>query len=545
MSNYLRRHLNRETPQSEPLDENQIQNAAGGYVYKIDTFDQVKRFLVMGTEGGTYYTSEADLTKQNFTNLSEAIKQDGVRVVDMALEVSDKGLAAKNDFAIFALAVAMAEGDLPTKRRAREVYTQVARTGTHHLMFADFVLNMRGVGKLTKFALGDWYKEKTDDQLAFQVAKYQNREGWTHRDVLQKIHWGRNTPLYRWITRNPLFDSRKNFAGKHNEISGELPSIIQGYEVAKDLGNSESATDKDVITAINQFGLTHEMVPNRFKNSAKVWEALLVNMPVGALLRNLGKMSSLKMFPNLSDNNGNTDTVLDRITPDSVKYGRLHPITILGTMKVYQNGAGVRGNLTWTPNQEICERLEEAFYWGFKTVEPTGKNLMLALDVSGSMTWSYPMASSPQLSCAEIAAVIAMVTARTERRSYICGFADTFRELPITKRSTLQEAISVTRDMSFGGTDCALPMQIALKQGLDVDGFCVYTDNETWSGGTHPKRALEIYRNTKGRDARLAVLAMTATDCSIADPNVDYMADFVGISSDTPRLMSQFIKGEF
>ena len=155
------------------------------------------------------------------------------------------------------------------------------------------------------------------------------------------------------------------------------------------------------------------------------------------------------------------------------------------------------------------------------------------------------MAAYPTLSCAEVAAVMAMVTARTERRSYICGFADTFRELPITKRSTLREATAVTKDMSFGATDCGQPMIEALARGWDVDGFAVYTDNETWAGRTHPKTELERYRQKKGRDARLAVAAMTATDCSIADPTVPYMADFVGISTDTPRLISQYLAGEF
>lgn len=542
---YLRNHLRRDVPQSEPLDDNQIQNAAGGYVYKISPMDQVRRFLVMGTEGGTYYTKETELTKANCKNLSKAIQTNGVEVVNMALEVSDNGRAKKNDMAIFALALAMAEGDLETKRQVRKVYTKVARTGTHHLMFVDFLSSMRkGIGKLPKYTIGDWYAEKTDEQLAYQVVKYQSRSGYTHRDVLQKIHYGKNTPLYRWITRNGL-DARTNFAGEHSAVGGELPEIIHGYELAKALGNDENATDAEVIKMIETYNLTHEMVPNRFKNSAKVWEALLPHMPITALIRNLGKMSSLNMFPNMSRENQNTDLVIDKINQESVRKGRLHPITVLAAMRTYEGGEGIRGDNTWSANKEIVDHLEDAFYWAFDTVEPTGKNMMLALDVSGSMTWSYPMASSPNLTCAEIAAVMAMVSLRTEPRSYICGFADTFRDLPITKRSTLREATSVTRDMSFGRTDCAQPMIEALQRGYDVDGFAVYTDNETWAGRIHPKKALETYRERKGIDARLVVLGMTATECSIADPTVPYMADFVGISNDTPRMVSEFLAGRF
>ena len=40
---------------------------------------------------------------------------------------------------------------------------------------------------------------------------------------------------------------------------------------------------------------------------------------------------------------------------------------------------------TWTPVREVVDALDAAFYTAFGNVEPTGKRLLLALDVSGSM----------------------------------------------------------------------------------------------------------------------------------------------------------------
>jgi len=45
-------------------------------------------------------------------------------------------------------------------------------------------------------------------------------------------------------------------------------------------------------------------------------------------------------------------------------------------------------------------------------------------------------------------------------------------------------------NLPFGRTDCALPMVWALRKGLEIDHFCVYTDNETWAGTIHPHQAL-------------------------------------------------------
>ena len=45
----------------------------------------------------------------------------------------------------------------------------------------------------------------------------------------------------------------------------------------------------------------------------------------------------------------------------------------------------MRGKHTWTPVGQIVDALDAAFYTAFENVEPTGKRLLLALDVSGSM----------------------------------------------------------------------------------------------------------------------------------------------------------------
>jgi 60 kDa SS-A/Ro ribonucleoprotein len=78
-----------------------------------------------------------------------------------------------------------------------------------------------------------------------------------------------------------------------------------------------------------------------------------------------------------------------------------------------------------------------------------------------------------------------------------------------------------------------------------VDGFVVYTDNETYFGKVHPKTALENYRQKMGIDARLVVVGMTATKFSIAEPGNAAMMDVVGFSSDAPQLISGFVSGKF
>src|SRR5262249_5859945 len=92
----------------------------------------------------------------------------------------------------------------------------------------------------------------------------------------------------------------------------------------------------------------------------------------------------------------------------------------------------------------------------------------------------------------------------------------------------------------FGATDCALPMVWALRKRMEIDHFCVYTDNETWAGTIHPHQALAEYRRKTGIPARLSVVGMTATDFTIADPEDPGTLDVAGFDSAVPSLLAGF-----
>ena len=51
-------------------DKDQVESSAGGYVYAIDPWSRVDRFLILGTEGETYFAAEHTLTQENATNLA-------------------------------------------------------------------------------------------------------------------------------------------------------------------------------------------------------------------------------------------------------------------------------------------------------------------------------------------------------------------------------------------------------------------------------------------------------------------------------------------
>jgi 60 kDa SS-A/Ro ribonucleoprotein len=196
--------------------------------------------------------------------------------------------------------------------------------------------------------------------------------------------------------------------------------------------------------------------------------------------------------------------------------------------------------MTWGVVGPVVDALESAFYGAFKNVEPAGKRTLLALDVSGSM--SGAVLGDGVLTARDASAVMAMVTARTEPEYAFMGFSHQPIELPITAAMTLDQVIRTISGIPFGCTDCGLPMVYANKRGLHVDTFCVYTDNETYVGPAHPHTAMRDYRK-RVPGAKLAVVGMTSTGFTIADPADTGMLDVVGFDAAAPAMIADFSSG--
>jgi 60 kDa SS-A/Ro ribonucleoprotein len=328
---------------------------------------------------------------------------------------------------------------------------------------------------------------------------------------------------------------------------------IWAFERAKQLGVKNGPTS-ELIKLIRDYQLPHECVPNDAKGDAKVWEAMLPSMGITAIIRNLGKMTSVGLLTPLGDF---TKIVCDRLRDVKLlKAGRVHPLAILVASQIYAQGHGDKGSLTWTPVHQILAALNDAFYLAFKTIEPTNKRWMLALDVSGSMGMSR-IAGMSGITPRVGSAAMALVTAATEKQHEFVAFTSgnypsmhsrTHRlgsgisPLAIFPGDRLDEVVEKISDIPFGGTDCALPMIHARENQIPVDCFVVYTDSETWHGAVHPHRALQDYRQKMGIGAKLIVVGMVANEFTIADPSDAGMLDVVGFDSAVPQVMADFVR---
>lgn len=524
------------TPQTErtPGRNDEVRNNAGGYGFAVADRERLERFLILGTDGGTYYVKERDLTNQNVSFVKQLIKSNDRLVVDVLVDVADNNRAAKNTPSVFAVALLLSEGADTAYMRERNVVNKVVRTSTHLFQFANFIDSLGGWGRAKRSAIADWYAGKTADQLAYQAVKYRQREGWTHRDLFRKVH-----P----VGIQPQVGSF--ILGKDVGAFSDDARVIEGFQRMQKAGSV-----KEVISLLDEYkGLPWETVPTQFLKSDKVWKTIFYNgMGQTALLRNVTRFAKIGAFDDLKFAGDVAAALAD---PERIAKGRMHPVAYANALGVYGQGQvrgddygwGVSRQKDWDVNAKVLGGIEAGFYESFATVEPANKRTMVAVDVSGSMTWGAP-AGLVGMNYLEAAAVMSMVTVRTEPYAMITAFATQFQSVNVSDNDSLNTVLQKFGKLKMGGTDVSAPMRYATKRGLDIDTFVVYSDMETWAGDQKPFQALNEYRKSSGNNAKLVAVGLASTSNTVADPqDKDGSLNVVGFDSAAPKVIADFSAG--
>ena len=533
----------------EEPTEGKIANSGGGFSFVVDDFCRLRRFLCLGTEGGTYYIGEAKLNTENADVILRLINRlQGVKVVKELLTMSVNGRASKQNSILFALAMCARLGDVETRRLAYFHLSDICRIPTHLFTFIGYAETMTlgqhrgtGWGRVQRRALCNWYNTKTPVHLSGLVTKYKNREGWSHLDLFRLCHL-KSTDishdlLYKYIVKGWSTVKDADITWAVTDDVAKTFKFLQAVEEAK------TADEARIVELITEHMLVREHIPTTLLSSVRVWDALLVNMPLTALLRNLAKMTSVGLFSEGRDLSSNF--VCEQLTnPFLLKKARIHPFNVLIASKTYESGHGDKGGGTWIPVQKIVTALSKAYDLAFAYAEPTNKRFVLAMDISGSMQ-SGCINGCRLITPREGAAAMAMCTLRTEPNCTSVAFCSTLVPYPMTAAMSLSEQTQLSQEWShrMGQTDCAQPMVWALANRIEADVFIIYTDCETNVGRISPASALKQYRAEMGIPAKIIVVAMTSNGFTIADPADSGMLDIAGFDSAAPEVISNFVLG--
>lgn len=540
----IARHVSpRVTPQTEKIPgSKQEQNNAGGYAYVIEPWLQFERFLLCGSADGTYYQGERELTKENAANLRACADADPGRTVRRLVELDEAGACPKKATVLFALAALSAHP--LAKRDALRALPRVCRTGSDLLQLLPAIKMFRGYGRMVKDAVRAWFHVQQPRNLAYQVSKYQQRGGLSFRDVLRlfKPRPGSDAKsrCFEWIA--PHNAAPKDRQGNPLPVKApgrplaEFPDL-RLLAAVEEVNRADNA--RQVVQLIERDGLVREHIPTKWLNDAKVWEALVQRMPIGAMVRNLGKLTNCGALSPLSD--VARKVCADLRDGEKLRRGRIHPLAILQATAIYAMGRGVKGSLTWQPVSTVLEALEDAFYKCFDNVQPTGLRHVIAVDVSGSMDTEKVAGS--WLTARSAAAGMGMAIARSEAEYQFVAFSGLMTPMPISNRTSLLDVIKISQSIRMGrGTDCASPLVWACANNVVADCFTILTDNESYAGPIHVSQALRQYRERLNPKAKLAALAFTATKYSVGDPDDAGTLNCCGLDNGLPKVFRSFCR---
>lgn len=505
--------------QTQPIvGKDMKKNNAGGYGFGITPQEQLERFILLGSYGGTFYLSELQLTEENAKAIIDYIKKDGLSVLSTVVDFAKGGKAPKADSGLFVLALCAKYGNEECKKLTYKAIKDVCITATHLFTFVSYVKALRGFSRGLRKGISDWYLSKNANQLAYQIVKYRERAGFSHRDVLRLCHAKPND--------ENIFKILGYAVGKvtAKETKNKL---IRGYDVVK-----SDASEKELEKVIKLCKLTWEMIPNEKLNEPKILKALLENMNSTALIRNLNRFANAELT---GSNNEVVKKIVSKLTnKEELEKANLHPINVLNYLSTYKQGHGFKGNTTWEVNRNIVDALTDTFDISLKALVPTNKKILLGVDVSGSMSHTVDKTA---MSASTIATVLAYVTLRTEKEADLVFFDEKLIKSTIGRKSSLEEVLRYRAN--GGGTDCSLPIKYALENELNYDVIIIYTDSETYAGNRHGISLLEEYRRKVNPNVKVIEVALVSNGCSTFPSDDKNVIRAVGFDSSLPQLINK------
>ena len=173
---YLKRHGTLRVPSRADPGSARCRTSAGGFAWTVDDWSRLRRFLILGSEGGSYYAAEKNLTRENAKAVARCVAADGLRTVAEIVAVSTDGRAPKT---IRRSSRSRWRRAAVTRRRGRPLSRPCRTCAARARTCSSSRRSSRpsAAGPLAPPQIGRWYAVQPVDALAYQAVKYRQREG--------------------------------------------------------------------------------------------------------------------------------------------------------------------------------------------------------------------------------------------------------------------------------------------------------------------------------------------------------------------------------
>ncbi len=449
------KHLFHASP--PPLPRADAINEAGGLAYRLPPKQALAQLAATGSFHGTYYANgEAQLA--DLIALASQI-DDHLYLAKLAVYARQK--AFMKDMPV-ALLLLLSKCNTELFHRAFDKVVDNGRTlRTFVQMLRSGVFGRRTLSYSLQRAVQRWLNEAKVTQLLHAAIG----QDPSLRDVFRLA---RPTPpdntrraLYGWLTDKPI----ENW-GPANPA--DLPVEVQAL-----IAFRQATSEEEQLAVLAEHRFRWDLLADSARGP-NVWKAMARQMGPQALRMNLNTLARHGVL----DDPHMVAYVAERIAdPEEVRRSRQFPYQYFAA---YRNASSV--------DATICTALERAAELACGNVPKLPGPVVIGVDVSGSMNspvTGYRGGGTSAMRCIDVAALFAAAMLRQNRGSLVVPFDHTtykYRADPTTP--ILRMADELAR-FGGGGTDCSLPLQVAVRNKGAFAGCVLISDTESWIGQGH------------------------------------------------------------
>lgn len=444
-------------------------NREGYAAFTKELEESYLQTLMTNTFGKTFYATSRDMIKESLVLHTKMVNKDPVFMAKAIVYARNKGYMRSQP--IYGLAVLAKKSVVDAKEGVKEsaardsfkkIFSQVILTPKDMLDFVVAMKSMRGWGNAVRKTVRTWLTTKMS---TYWAVKYGSLKVGTYslRDVYRLAHppvlEGPKKAVVNYIVRG--------------ELGMEHPDLVQidCFEKLK------TATDADQkVELIRRGRLPHEVATTFAGKDKKVWEAIVPQMPIFALLRNLATIERNEVVKEAKTKIESTFS-----NETQVRKSKILPFQFLSAMEKVT-----------TPY--IKDALRDGLEYSFHNLPEIKGKTVVFLDISGSMQ------SGSHIGTASVFAV-ALMKKIEEGKLYL--FDTEIEEKHISKRDSLLTQAQTIK--ARGGTNTSITISKIMQNKEKYDNIIMLTDEQQNSGEPFCDR-LAFYQKNFNPDVKTFII---------------------------------------
>lgn len=464
-------------------------NYEGAPTFVRSDEEALARVLTTGMLEPTFYASAHELAAEALALFTSFAERDPHFLAQAILYARDDGLMRLAP--LVALVALSASPNPDAKELTRRIFPRVVRTpgDLQDVISLCRARTIRGMGKLVQRSAGRWLAAMSE----YHAIKYgAESQTMSLRDIYRLTRpklTGHANDIARYLVKGEVAEGLGQIAG------------YQTFKAEAAAYRAEPTPEGEarLLALIERHRLPWEVVTTQVIGSTAVWRAMMYQMPYMALLRNV----------NNAIKHGATEDAetLAYITgvlanPERVLASKQFPFRFVSALKATETTSGAG-------QAEIRAALETALELSFANMPELGERVLIANDVSGSM--STRASTSSEMTLAEVAAIFAAAAYKRAAHGEIVSFNTAAHPRTLSHEQSLAEIARAVAE-GGGGTSLSAPLEYAFgakgKLGFSgknkaeriYDLAIFITDSESWVDHLIANRgALDLIREYKQR----------------------------------------------